>query len=45
MQVLIESGTLVGSRGSYRLVAPIDKLEVRDRARGAGGAHRSVRGA
>ena len=28
VQVLIESGTLVGTRGSYRLVAPIEKLEV-----------------
>ena len=28
VQVLIEAGTLVGTRGSYRLVAPIAKLEV-----------------
>jgi class 3 adenylate cyclase/tetratricopeptide (TPR) repeat protein len=28
VQALIESGNLVGKRGSYRLVAPIDKLEV-----------------
>jgi class 3 adenylate cyclase/tetratricopeptide (TPR) repeat protein len=28
IQTLIESGTLVGTKGSYRLVAPIDKLEV-----------------
>ncbi|HXQ24177.1 MAG TPA: adenylate/guanylate cyclase domain-containing protein [Candidatus Acidoferrales bacterium] len=28
VQSLIESGKLVGTRGSYRLVAPIDKLEV-----------------
>ena len=28
VQALIESGTLVGTRGSYRLVAPIEKLEV-----------------
>jgi len=28
IQTLIESGKLVGTKGSYRLVAPIDKLEV-----------------
>ena len=28
VQSLIESGKLVGSRGNYRLVTPIDKLEV-----------------
>ena len=28
IQTLIESGKLVGNKGSYRLVAPIDRLEV-----------------